>query len=143
MRRLVICAAFSVLFATSAAFESATAESSVKSLSATVASNVKSVVAKHWAGDKSCQAQHIVVSFTAPPANGTVTAQYEQMVVPAYASLGGAQGSCAERTVEGIVIYYQSKPGFSGQDSFRYLRTNVENVQDRLNGEISYTVTVQ
>ena len=143
MRTLVVFAAFSVLLAASPVFESASAESSVKYLSATVSSNAKSVIARHWASSNSCQPQHIVVNFTAPPANGSVTAQYEQMVIPAYGTLGGPQGACAGMATEAVVIYYQSQPGFSGQDSFRYLRTNVENPQDRLNGEILYTVTVR
>ena len=143
MRTHVICAACAVLLAASSVFESASAESSVKYLSATVSSNAKSVIAKHWASSNSCQTQHIVVNFTAPPANGSVTAQYEQMVIPAYGTLGGPQGACAGMPTEAVVIYYQSKPGFSGQDGFRYQRINVDNPQDRLNGEILYTVTVR
>ena len=41
------------------------------------------------------------------------------------------------------LIYYQSKAGFVGNDSFRYLRFNPANAKDRFNAEVSYTITVK
>jgi len=80
--------------------------------------------------------------MTALPANGTVVTEYKPLIIPASGTLGGPQ-SCAGKPAEGIVIYYQSNPGFSGEDSFRYQRTNLENAKDALNVEISYTVKVK
>ena len=40
------------------------------------------------------------------------------------------------------LVYYQSKPNFKGTDRFKYRRTNEHNPNDRLNGEIELTVTV-
>ena len=40
------------------------------------------------------------------------------------------------------VVYYQSNPNFKGVDRFKYQRTNEDNPNDRLNGEIEITVTV-
>jgi hypothetical protein len=41
------------------------------------------------------------------------------------------------------VLYYQSEPNFKGLDQFKYQRINVDNPNDRLNGEIILTVTVK
>jgi hypothetical protein len=45
--------------------------------------------------------------------------------------------------VTGVAIFYQSKPGFVGADSFRYRRSNPGDANDRFNMEILYRVTVQ
>jgi hypothetical protein len=57
----------------------------------------------------------------------------------------GKPGSFAASSapIEGVAVYHQSKPGFVGQNSFRYLRFNPNNAADRLNGEITYTITVK
>jgi len=109
---------------------------------ASVASGVKSRIAQHMATTKSCEAQHVVIKVTAPPASGDVSTASESMVVPEVTSRGGPQG-CVGRSVEGVAVYYQSRAGFKGEDHFRYQRTNEDNPKDRLNGEISYTVTVR
>jgi hypothetical protein len=110
--------------------------------SATVESGVKSKISSHWTYDNTCHAQRIVVKFMASPSNGVITQQSEKLVVPAESTRGGAQ-PCAGQTVQGVVVYYQSKAGFVGQDSFRYMRTNADNAKDPLNGEILYTITVR
>ena len=111
------------------------------SLTATVPSGVKTDVAEHSARNEDCGAEHVVVKITSPPTNGTVTIAEENKVVPAVGSLGGPQ-TCAGRTMPTAVVYYQSKPNFKGTDRFKYQRTNEDNPNDRLNGEIEFTVTV-
>jgi hypothetical protein len=111
------------------------------SLSATAPSGVKAQVAQHNAYNKDCVAQHVVVKITMPPAKGTATVAQENKVVPESARLGGVQ-SCAGHTMPTAVLYYQSKPNFKGTDQFKYQRTNVDNPDDRLNGEVEITVTV-
>jgi TIR domain len=51
--------------------------------------------------------------------------------------------TCAGKSAPTAVIYYQSKPDFKGTDQFRYQRTNQDNPNDRLNGEVMITVTVK
>jgi hypothetical protein len=111
------------------------------SLSASVPSGVKTEVAEHSARNKDCVAEHVVVKITLPPANGTVTITEENKVVPPVGKLGGPQ-SCAGHTIPTAVVYYQSRPNFKGTDRFKYQRTNEDDPNDRLNGEIEFTVTV-
>jgi hypothetical protein len=110
-------------------------------LTATVPSGVKMQVAQHNAYNNDCAAQHVVVKITTPPANGTVTTTRENKVVPQIARLGGLQ-TCAGHTMPTAVVSYRSKPNFKSTDQIRYQRTNVDNPDDRLNGEIEITVTV-
>jgi hypothetical protein len=112
------------------------------SLAATAQSGAKTKVAQHVAFDKSCNPQHVVVKITTPPANGTVTTAEEDLVTPAKGKLGGAQ-ACVGTTAANAVVYYESKSGFKGRDTFKYQRTNEDNPKDRLNGEIVMTVTVK
>jgi hypothetical protein len=109
---------------------------------ATVASGVNSEIKTHWRYDRECRATRIDIRILAAPANGTASSAPKKLVVPAESPRGGKQ-SCAGKTIEGVAVYYQSKPGFVGQDSFRYLRFNPNNAADRLNGEITYTITVK
>jgi len=111
------------------------------SLSVTVPSGANTQVAQHNAYDEDCVAQRVVVKITTPPANGTVTTAQESKVVPQFAKLGGAQ-TCAGHTMPTAVVYYRSKPNFKGTDQIKYQRTNLDNPDDRLNGEIEITVTV-
>jgi hypothetical protein len=111
------------------------------SLSATAPSGVKTAVAQHNAYNEACEAQHVVVKITTPPANGTVTTAKENKEVPPFAKLGGPQ-PCAGHTIPTAVLYYKSKPNFKGTDQFKYQRTNEDNPNDRLNGEVEITVTV-
>jgi len=111
------------------------------SLSSTAPSGVKTQVAQHNAYNRDCVAQHVVLKITTPPANGTATVAQENKVVPEVARLGGPQ-SCAGHTIPTAVVYYRSKPNFKGTDQFKYQRTNVDNPDDRLNGEVEITVTV-
>jgi hypothetical protein len=45
--------------------------------------------------------------------------------------------------VTGIAIFYQSKPGFVGTDSFRYRCSNPGDANDRFNMEILFNITVK
>jgi len=120
----------------------ASAQPVVATLSRTVPSGVKTEVAEHVGFDRSCVAQHVVVKITRPPAHGTATATEENKALPEKTELGGVQ-PCAGKSAPTAVIYYQSKPDFKGTDQFRYQRTNQDNPNDRLNGEIMLTVTVK
>jgi len=120
----------------------ASAQALAASLSRTVQSGVKTEVSEHVGFDRSCMPQHVVVKITRPPANGTATATEENKALPANTELGGAQ-PCAGKSAPTAVVYYQSKPDFRGTDQFRYQRTNQDNANDRLNGEILITVTVK
>jgi hypothetical protein len=118
------------------------AQAVAASLSRTVQSGIKTEVAEHVGFDKSCVPQHVVVKITRPPTNGTATTAEENKSLPAKTELGGTQ-PCAGKSAPTAVVYYQSKPDFSGTDQFRYQRTNQDNPNDRLNGEILITVTVK
>jgi hypothetical protein len=118
------------------------AQALAASLSRTVQSGIKTEVAEHVGFDRSCVPQHVVVKITKPPANGTAATTEENKALPANTELGGAQ-PCAGKSAPTAVVYYQSKPDFRGTDQFRYQRTNQDNPNDRLNGEILITVTVK
>lgn len=111
--------------------------------SATVASGVKSEITTHVRYDSQCQPSRVAIRILVAPANGTVTVEPKSIVVGAQSDRGIPQASqCIGKTVDGVAIYYESKPGFVGQDSFRYQRLNPRDAGDRFNVEISYTVTV-
>jgi hypothetical protein len=111
--------------------------------SATIASGKKSQITTHFRADKECNAIPIVIEIVAAPANGTVTSEPKDIIIPAQTPRGGKQGSkCVGKTVKGVTIFYQPNPGFSGQDNFRYRRTS-EAPGDRSSGEINYSVTVK
>lgn len=112
--------------------------------SATVASGVKSEITTHMRYDSRCQPSPVAVKIVAAPANGTVTTEPKSIIVPPESDRGHPQQlPCVGKTVEGVAVYYQSKPGFVGQDSFRYLRLNPKDAGDRFNVEISYRITVE
>ena len=118
------------------------AQAVAASLSRTVQSGIMTEVAEHVGFDKSCVPQHVVVKITRPPTNGTATTAEENKSLPAKTELGGTQ-PCAGKSAPTAVVYYQSKPDFRGTDQFRYQRTNQDNPNDRLNGEILITLTVK
>jgi hypothetical protein len=133
MRKIVLCAAVGVCIPTL-----------VLADSATVASGVKTEITTHMRYDTRCQPTRVSIKITAAPANGTVTAEPKTIVVPAEADRGFAQQApCVGKTMEGVAVYYQSNPGFVGQDTFRYQRLNPRDGGDRFNMEIRYTITVE
>jgi hypothetical protein len=129
-----------ILFAIAAVFVPALAAAE----SATVASGEKSEIATHMRYDMRCQPNPVAIKIVTPPANGTVTTEPKSIVVPSESDRGVKQQSpCVGKTVEGVAVYYQSNPGFVGQDSFRYLRLNPKDAGDRFNSNISYIITVK
>src|ERR1035437_5205441 len=81
------------------------------------------------------------LSVIAPPSNGTVSTEPKDIVVKAQNRYGDTQPSqCVGKTVAGVAIFYQSKPGFVRTDSFRYRRSNPDVANDRFNME-TYTVS--
>jgi hypothetical protein len=111
---------------------------------ATVAPGVKSQITTHMSYDGQCKPFRVVIETLAAPKNGTVTTEPKDIVVPATTPRGGQQQSkCVGQTIRGVAIFYQSKPGFTGQDSFRYRRSTPDRPGDRSSGEITYNVTVK
>jgi hypothetical protein len=112
--------------------------------SANVASGVKSEITTHVRYDSQCQPTRVAIKILAAPAHGTVTTEPKSIVVPAESDRGLAQQShCIGKTLDGVAVYYQSNPGFVGQDSFRYQRLNPKDAGDRFNVEINYMITVK
>ena len=112
--------------------------------SASVASGVKSQITTHMSTDSQCNPLRVVIETLAAPANGTLSSEPKNLVVRAATPRGGQQPSkCVGKTVAGVAIFYQSKPGFVGQDSFRYRRSTPDRHGDPAAGEIRYTVTVK
>jgi hypothetical protein len=133
MRNIMLLAAVWIFTPTLASAETATVES-----------GVKSEITTHTRYDSQCQPSRVTIKILSPPANGTVTAEPKSIVVPAQSDRGFPQQShCVGKTVDGVAIYYQSKPDFVGQDSFRYQRLNPRDAGDRFNVEVSYTITVK
>jgi hypothetical protein len=134
MRTLLYCLALVLVSPASAGVESLTAK---------VPSGVKSRITGHSAVDNNtCTAQRVVIKITVAPAHGLVTTEPETKVLPKETPRGGPQ-PCAGTSIPGIAIFYQPTANFKGEDHFQYLRTNADNPNSKLNGEISYTVNVQ
>jgi hypothetical protein len=109
---------------------------------ATAPSGVKTRIASHFRVDGECRASRVEITVLKAPANGTMTSEHQNIVVPAKNSLGEVQ-KCVGKSVAGVVVFYQSKPGFAGKDSFRYRRFNPSDPNDRFNADVSYDVTVK
>ena len=112
--------------------------------SATVKSGVKNEITTHMRYDTRCRANRIAIKVVEAPANGTVTSEMKAIVVPTEPQRGVKQQSpCVGKSVEGVAIFYESKPGFTGQDLFSYQRLNPRDPGDKFNQEISYIVAVE
>jgi len=111
-------------------------------LTAAVPSGAKTQIATHFRVDGQCRPSLVAITVLTAPANGTVTSEPKDIVVPAKNSKGEVQ-KCVGKTVAGVAVFYQSKPGFAGKDSFRYRRFNPNDAKDRFNVELSYDVTVK
>jgi uncharacterized protein (TIGR02246 family) len=111
--------------------------------SATVGSGVKSEITTHVRYDTMCQPNRVAIRILDAPANGTLAVEPKNITIGAQSERGVPQPSqCVGKSVEGVAIFYQSNPGFVGQDEFRYQRLNPRDAGDRFNLEIRYTVTV-
>ena len=106
------------------------------------ASGVKTRVNVHSAVNIDCEAEHLTARVTSPPSHGKVFIQNEKVLTATHNRNGGAQ-RCAGLKVQGIAIYYQSERGYTGQDSFTYIRLNADNANDRNNRDVTLTVTVR
>jgi hypothetical protein len=112
--------------------------------SATVSSGVKSEITSHMSADSQCNPHRVAIEILTAPANGTLTTEPKNIVIPPVTPRAGQQApQCIGKTVLGVAIFYQSKPGFVGQDGFKYRRTTPDVPNDRSTGDISYTVTVK
>ena len=111
--------------------------------SATVPSGVKTRITTHARFDSQCKARPVEIRVTTPPANGTLTSQPEDYVVREENGRGeGQPNQCVGKRIPGVAVYYQSKRGFAGSDTFKYLRVSTTDPNDRFNAEMSYTITV-
>jgi hypothetical protein len=112
--------------------------------SATVRSGEKTQITTHSRFDNQCRPSRVEIKIVNAPAHGTVNSEPKDMVVHEQNRLGQKQpAQCVGKTVRGVAIFYQSKAGFVGNDSFHYLRFNPGNAKDRFNADVSYTVTVK
>jgi hypothetical protein len=100
-----------------------------RQLSCTVASGREAKCTSH-AGYGQGREWPVSVTVTVPPANGKVTIRTVEET-----SKNGSR-------VHATAIFYQSKPGFVGQDSFSYQRHS-DDPTDRFNGPHVMTVTVK
>ena len=111
---------------------------------ATVKSGEKTEITTHMKYDSRCQASRVNIRITQPPQNGTLTTDPKPIIVPAGMERGMKQQSpCVGKEMDGIAIYYQSNPGFVGEDRFRYQRLNPRDPGDPFNKEIEYLITVE
>jgi hypothetical protein len=113
------------IIALSGATQAATAQT------LTAASGIKTLVAQHQRHDAQCHFFTITIRVASPPAHGKLAVQRERVAV---------EGQCGAGA--GVKVYYQSTRGFVGEDSFSYLRTSNDG-SDRLNGEVSKTISVR
>ena len=132
MRKIILVAAVSVFVPTLGWAQSAT-----------VNSGAKSQITTHFRIDSQCRPSRVEIKVLAAPANGTVTSEPKDVVVPAQNQKGKQPAQCVGKTVAGVAVFYQSKAGFKGNDSLRYLRFNPNDANDRYNTEVSYTITVK
>jgi len=111
---------------------------------ATVASGQKTQIAIHSRFDNRCVPARVEITVLAAPQNGAVTTEPTDYIVPEVNRGGVKQpAQCVGKSMRGVAVFYQSKPGFVGEDSFRYRRLNADKADDRFNAEVSYTVTVK
>ena len=116
----------------------------VQAGSATVPSGVKSQITTHMSYDAQCKPYRVVIETLTAPTNGTLSTEPKNIVVPPVTPRAGQQPSqCIGKTVMGVAILYQSKPGFVGQDNFQYRRSTPDRPNDRSSGDISYSITVR
>ncbi|MBZ0148888.1 MAG: hypothetical protein K8F62_15295 [Pseudorhodoplanes sp.] len=88
----------------------------------------------YWRVDSQGREWPVSLKITSPAAHGRVTIKKEARVV----RLRSGQ----QKTVQVTQVYYQSKAGFVGQDSFTYLRVS-EDPTDTKNETITIAVTVK
>ena len=133
MGKTVLAAALWVVSTSLAAAETRTAQS-----------GVKTQIATHSRYDRECRPSRVEIKVVTAPTNGTLTSEPKDLVVPAQNAKGEKQPSqCVGKTIQGVAVFYQSKPGFVGEDSVRYRRFNPADPKDRFNAEFTFTITVK
>ena len=133
MRSIILAAAICVLAPTLGWAETAT-----------VSSGAKAQIALHSRFDGQCRAARVEITVLKGAANGAVTWAPVDYVIPAQNRAGEKQpAQCVGKTIKGVAVYYQSKSGFVGSDSFSYRRLNADKADDRFNAEVAYSVTVK
>lgn len=117
----------------------------VRAESAIVRSGVRSQIAVHTAlSSRTCGGYRIVIEILTAPAHGALITEPKNLVIPPVTPRGGSQPpQCVGKTAGGVAIFYRSKPGFVGQDSFKYRRSSLGDPHDPNVGDINYTVTVK
>ena len=110
----------------------------------TAQSGQRTLITTHMSYNGQCKPYHVVIDILSNPTHGLVMTEAKDLVVPAQTPRAGKQpAQCVGRTVPGVAIVYQSRPGFVGQDSFAYRRSTPDRPDDRAAGDISYTIAVQ
>jgi hypothetical protein len=149
LRAIVRCAILGVVMGISLlrclALTLLVAPFTVRAESAIVRSGVKSQIAVHTAlSRRTCEGYRIVIEVLTAPTHGTLSTEPKNHIIPPVTSRGGAQPSqCVGRTATGLAIFYQSKPGFVGNDSLKYRRSSIGDPHDPNAGDVSYTFTVK
>ena len=111
---------------------------------ATVQSGQKTQIAIHTRFDSQCQPARVEIKLLKVPANGTVSWEPKDSVVPAQNKAGVKQpAQCVGKGIVGVVVFYQSKTGFVRTDDFRFSHVNANKADDRFNAEVGFTVTVK
>jgi hypothetical protein len=108
----------------------AAAAAQARKLSCTVASGREDKCTSHVRFDGEGRQWPISITVLTPPASGKITTRIIEE-----ATKNGQQ-------VRAIAIFYQSKPGFVGQDSFTYQRRS-DDASDPLNVTHAMSVTVK
>jgi hypothetical protein len=98
----------------------------------------------HSRFDSKCQAARVEINVIKQPSHGKLSWGTKDYTIPAVNRGGVKQPEqCVGKTIDGMAVYYEPNPGFTGSDSFRYRRVNANKADDRFNSEVNYTVEVK
>jgi hypothetical protein len=89
----------------------------------------------YWRVDAQGKEWPVSLKITSRPSNGQVTVKNESRVV----TLRNGQ----QKTVRVAQVYYQSKKGYVGPDSFTYVRSTADPTDQDNNSAITISVTVK
>lgn len=111
----------------------------------TASSGQKTKITSHMSFDSQCKSYRVVIQVLSKPANGVLSTEpANNIVVPTETARGGSQpNQCVGKTMPGVALFYQSRPGFVGQDKFTYRRMTIGRPNDRASGDISYSIEVK
>lgn len=109
--------------------------------SITAASGTSQEASRHFRFDASCKGYPVSIRITQQPKNGTLKTS-RQSVALQNSQVNSSSGACVGKAVPFTIVTYVSKKGFSGSDSFSYVRSSSDPA-DRSNGDIvTINVTV-